>query len=130
MADTLEITPHDQYLQVRISGSSTYENAVHLWQSVAAACNQHNCFYVLGEQNMTSGLATTDAWNHQTIFQEAGITAKYVIAWVDKNPRTFDQTQFVRQVLANRDIGYGKLFDDTEKAKSWLLEKIASRSTT
>ncbi len=129
MASTMEITAKGDYLHVVVSGSSSYESAVILWQSIAEACNQYNCFYVLGEQDMTSPISTMDAWNHQKIFEEAGITAKFVIAWVDKNPKTFEHTKFIRQVLANRDIGYGKLFSDLEKAKNWLLEKIASKNT-
>ncbi|GGY62280.1 hypothetical protein GCM10011613_02180 [Cellvibrio zantedeschiae] len=130
MPNTMDITLQDNYLHVVISGSSTYDNAVMLWRTIADTCNQHNCFYVLGEQDMSSAISTMDAWNHQTIFEEAGITSKFVIAWVDKNPKTFEHTEFIRTVLANRNIGYGKLFSDTEKAKSWLLEKIASKSTT
>lgn len=128
MPNSLDITSQDKYLHVVISGSSSYENAVILWQAIAEACKQHNCFYVLGEQHMDTAISTMDAWNHQTIFAEAGITSKFVIAWVDKNPKTFEHTEFIRTVLANRDIGYGKLFSDTEKAKNWLLEKIASKS--
>jgi hypothetical protein len=127
MPSSLEITPKENYLHVVITGRPTYENAIYLWRTIAEACNRHNCFYVLGEQDMSTAISTMDAWNHQTIFAEAGITAKFVIAWVDKNPKTFEQTEFIRTVLANRDIGYGKLFSDTEKAKSWLLEKIASK---
>lgn len=129
MADTLEIIPQDNYLQVIISGTSSYEKAENLWQAIAEACKQHNCFYVLGEQDVSTPISTMDAWNHQTIFEEAGITAKYVIAWVDKNPKTFEHTKFIRQVLANRHIGYGKLFSDTETAKKWLFEKIANKNT-
>ena len=129
MTDTLKITPNDNYLHVVISGSSSYERAESLWRTIAEACKEHNCFYVLGEQDLSSAISTMDAWNHQTIFEEAGITAKFVIAWVDKNPKTFENTKFIRQVLANRHIGYGKLFSDTETAKHWLLEKIASKKT-
>ncbi len=129
MSNSLVITPQDNYLHVVIKGNSSYENAAYLWRTIADACNQHNCFYVLGEQDMSNAISTIDAWNHQTIFAEAGITAKFVIAWVDKNPKTFEHTEFIRTVLANRDIGYGKLFSDVEKAKNWLLEKIASKST-
>ncbi len=128
MPYSLDITREEHYLHVVISGSSSYENALILWRTIADACHHHNCFYVLGEQHMDTAISTMDAWNHQTIFQEAGINAKFVIAWVDKNPKTFEQTEFIRTVLANRDIGYGKLFSDAEKAKSWLLEKIASKN--
>ncbi|MDF3014662.1 MAG: hypothetical protein K0Q78_2866, partial [Cellvibrio sp.] len=42
--------------------------------------------------------------------------------WIDKNPRTRETTAFIRDVLTNRSIGYGKLFNDVETAKQWLLE--------
>jgi len=128
MAGTVDITNKGSYLHVLVSGRSSYEDAAIMWRVIADACKQYNCFYVLGEQDLSSGLSTMDAWNHQTIFEEVGINAKYVIAWVDKNPRTFENTEFVRQVLANRNIGYGKLFSDSEKAKNWLFEKIASKT--
>ena len=124
MSYKASITPEENYLHVVVSGNSTYENALELWKTIAAECRQQNCFNVLGEQMLNNGMPTIDAWNHQTIFAEAGITAKFLIAWVDKNPKTFANTDFIRTVLSNRDIGYGKLFSDVEKAKSWLQNKI------
>lgn len=123
----VEITPKEHYLHVEVTGDSSYENAVDLWRKIAAASKSQNCFNILGEQHMSNPISTIDAWNHQTIFSEAGITAKFLIAWVDKNPKTFEHTDFIRTVLANRDIGYGKLFSNAEKAKAWLLEKVASK---
>lgn len=127
MPYNVEITPKENYLHVAVTGDSTYDNAVDLWRKIAATCKSQNCFNILGEQNMSTAMPTMDAWNHQTIFIETGITAKFLIAWVDNNPKTFAHTEFVRTVLANRDIGYGKLFSDVEKAKSWLLNKLASK---
>jgi hypothetical protein len=129
MPYSIEITPEEKYVHVVVSGNSSYENAVSLWRMIADTCSKQNCFNILGEQDMSTAMPTMDAWNHQTIFTEAGITAKYLIAWVDKNPKTFAHTEFIRTVLANRDIGYGKLFSDGQKAKNWLLGKIASKST-
>jgi hypothetical protein len=85
---------------------------------------------VLGEQTLSNPMPTMDAWNHQDIFLDAGITAKFLLAWVDHNPKTFEHTDFIRKVLSNRDIGYGKLFSDVEEAKSWLLKKIAGKTST
>lgn len=127
MPYNVEITPQEHYLHVVVTGHSSYDNAVNLWREIAAACKSQNCFNILGEQLMTNPISTIDAWNHQTIFSEAGITAKFLIVWVDKNPKTFEHTDFIRTVLANRDIGYGKLFSNTDKAKAWLLEKVKSK---
>lgn len=127
MSYEVTITPEENYLRVVVTGNSSYENAADLWKTIAAECKKHNCFNILGEQTLNNGMPTIDAWNHQTIFAEAGITAKFLIAWVDLNPKTFANTDFIRTVLSNRDIGYGKVFSDAVKAKSWLLTKIANK---
>jgi hypothetical protein len=127
MSYEVTITFEENYLHVIVTGNSTYENAAGLWKTVAAECKKHNCYNILGEQMLNNGMPTMDAWNHQTIFSEAGITAKFLIAWVDHNPKTFANTDFIRTVLSNRDIGYGKVFSDAAKAKSWLLTKITNR---
>ncbi len=128
MSYELSITPEENYLHVRVMGESNYENAAALWQKIAAECKSHNCFNILGEQTLLNATSTMDAWNHQKIFTLEGITTKYLIAWVDHNPKTFEQTEFVRTVLANRDMGYGKVFSDTEKAKAWLLRKLERKN--
>lgn len=127
MSYHVTITPEENYLHVVANGDSSYENALELWKTIATECRVHNCFNILGEQMLNNGMPTLDAWNHQTIFSEVGINAKFLIAWVDHNPKTFANTDFIRTVLSNRDIGYGKLFSDTEAAKTWLLKKIASK---
>lgn len=122
MGMNLSITRQDDYMEVKVSGIATYANAIQLWQSVAQACEEQQCFKVLGEQSVKNSLSTMEAWNHQKIFLEAGITSKYKIAWVDSNPHTYETTNFIRTVLHNRDIAYGKLFSDIKLAKDWLTQ--------
>jgi hypothetical protein len=124
MSYQVEITPEDGYIHVAVSGLANYGNAYDLWVKIAAACEAHQCFRVLGEQRMLNTMSTVDAFNHQKIFIELGITSKYRIAWVDHNPRTFETTDFIRTVLYNRDLGFGKLFSNIEQAKAWLLRDI------
>ena len=123
---TVTITPHlqEKYLHVDVKGLGTYEAALALWCSVVQACEEHHCFNVLGEQYLMNTVSTTEAFDHPALFKKAGITAKHRIAWVDKNPRTRDTTAFIRDVLTSRSIGYGRLFDDIQTAKEWLLHKI------
>ena len=122
MGLNLTITPQNEYIDVKVSGIATYASAIHLWQSIAQTCEEQQCFKVLGEQSVKNSLSTMEAWNHQKIFEEAGITSKFKIAWVDTNPHTYDTTNFIRTVLRNRDIAYGKLFSDITIAKDWLLD--------
>lgn len=122
MSYQVEITPHDDYMHVVVSGLANYENARDLWRRIAIACEEHQCYRVLGEQRMINTMSTVDAFNHQKIFLELGIGSKYRIAWVDHNPRTFETTDFIRTVLFNRDLGYGKLFSNITQAKTWLMK--------
>lgn len=119
----LKITFHGNYLHVDVRGIGTYENAEFMWQSVADACEQYQCYKVLGEQYLFVSVSTAEAFDHPALFKKVGITKKHQFAWVDKNPRTLETTQFVSHVLANRSIGYGKVFSDVETAKRWLLER-------
>lgn len=121
MTYQMDVTVEDNYLHIRVTGNANFANASSLWKRIADVCNEHQCFNVLGEQNLRNAMPTMDAWNHQKIFLDAGITAKFKIAWVDVNPKTYDATDFIRTVLYNRDIGYGKLFSDIAIAKKWLL---------
>ena len=123
MENTLTITPHlqDNYLHVDVRGVGTYENALAMWMTIAQACEQHQCFNILGEQYLLDTVTTTEAFDHPALFKKAGITIKHRIAWVDKNPRTRETTAFIRDVLTSRSVGNGKLFNDVETAKRWLL---------
>ncbi|RYY76665.1 MAG: hypothetical protein EOO52_03940 [Gammaproteobacteria bacterium] len=127
MSYEVTITPMGKYLYVLATGESSVENASKLWKDISAASKEHNCFNILGEQKISNYMSVTEAWSHHKIFAEEGITGKYLIAWVDHNPKTYEQTKFVRTVLANRDMAYGKLFSDVEKARSWLLKKIEQK---
>jgi hypothetical protein len=119
----LKITPHENYLHVDVRGIGNYENAEFLWQSVVKACKQYQCYNILGEQYLLDTVSTSEAFDHPAIFSKAGITKNHRIAWVDKNPRTRETTSFIRDVLTNRSIGYGRLFNDVESAKRWLLQQ-------
>ena len=125
MENTLTITPHlqDNYLHVDVKGVGTYENALAMWVSVAQACEHYQCFNILGEQYLLDTVTTTEAFDHPALFKKAGISIKHRIAWVDKNPRTRETTAFIRDVLTSRSVGNGRLFNDVEDAKQWLLTK-------
>jgi hypothetical protein len=119
----LTITPHETYIHVHVCGIGNAENAEHLWRSVVQACEQYQIYKVLGEQYLLDSVSTAEAFDHPALFKKVGITKKHKLAWVDNNPRTRDTTRFVRDVLTNRSIGYGRLFDNVDNAKRWLLQQ-------
>jgi len=123
MNNELEISFQQTYIHVRVTGAGTRERIMEVWRRVAAMCRQHNCYKILGEQDLQVGISTLDALDHPDIFREVGITEKFRIAWVELNPRTFETTDFIRNVLANRAMGQGKIFTRVEDARQWLLRK-------
>lgn len=117
----ITITHRGNYLHVNAKGLGSYEGAQDLWQQIAQACEHYQCYNILGEQYLFGTLSTHEALNYPSLFKKAGITQKHRIAWVDKNPRTREMTEFIRNVLTNRLVGNGRLFNDIDAAKNWLL---------
>lgn len=113
--------PKGKYLHVRASGQLNYDVALDAWRKIVSACHEQQIYMVLGEQYMDNPLTTMEAWDHQKIFTEVGITHKFRIAWVDLNAATHQTTKFVETVLLNRGLVNGKLFNNVEAARRWLL---------
>ncbi len=87
-----------------------------------AACKEHNCFKILGENFTTNELSALDAFNHLKILEEVGLTVDYRIAWVNHDQATSRGLEFVETVVVkNRGLANGRLFPTVEEAKQWLL---------
>lgn len=120
------ITPYEDYLHITVKGLGSYKKAEAFWKQVVDACEQYQCYKVLGEQFLLDSMSTAEAFDHPALFRRVGITKKHKLAWVDKNPRTRETTQFVRDVLATRSVVCGRLFDDVDRAREWLLQGAAA----
>jgi len=123
MRYTITIRYESDYLHVQHTGDDSYQIALELWRRIAKACEKHQCFNILGESDTNKLLSTMDAFNHIKIFQDAGITHKHRIAWVNHNPAAKQQFKFIETVLKNRPSASGALFENIEKGKKWLLNK-------
>lgn len=121
MEDHIDISFEQTHIHVRVTGRGTRDQAIRLWREIAQTCRRHNCYKVLGEQDLKIAVSTLEALDHPEIFRQAGITEQFRIAWVDLNPRTYETTDFIRNVLANRTMGQGKIFSRLDDAKKWLL---------
>ena len=119
----ITIRYESDYLHVQHTGDDSYQIALELWRRIAKACEKHQCFNILGESDTNKLLSTMDAFNHIKIFQDAGITHKHRIAWVNHNPAAKQQFKFIETVLKNRPLASGALFENIEKGKKWLLNK-------
>jgi len=121
MRDEIVIECEGDYIHVRQSGRDSYEISLDLWRRVVAACEEHQCFNVLGENFSTESVSMMDAYDHDKIFARAGVTLRHRIAWVHHDPGTIEPTRFIETVLRNRGMVNGYLFATVEEAKRWLL---------
>ena len=122
MSFEIRVTFKDDYIEACITGDDSYEISLELWKRISEECNKHQCYKILGISD-TPPSSTIDAFNHYKIFKETGITVSHCIAWVDMNPKSFEDTRFIETVLLNRGLLTGRLFSDITEAKSWLLNK-------
>jgi hypothetical protein len=121
MCDEVVIEYEGDYVHVRQYGRDSYEISLDLWRRVVAACEEHQCFNVLGESFSTDTVSTMHAYDHGEIFEMAGVTVRHRIAWVHHDPATIETVRFIETVLKNRGLANGYVFSNVEDAKRWLL---------
>lgn len=120
MQNTLEISFEGDHILVISDGDKDYRHMDRVWREMAAACEQHDCYNVLGIANTSTPVEAVDGYDLPVLFRELNIDQKYRIAWVEKNEDSRDVVAFVQTVLANRGLP-GLLFETEEQAKEWLL---------
>jgi len=123
MQDEILIEHKDGYIHVRQYGKDNYNISLNLWQRIVAACEEYNCFNILGESYITEELSTMDAYDHIEIFKLAGVTMQHHIAWVHHGKNTARNDKFIENILKNRGLVNGSFFPSIEEAKRWLLSE-------
>ena len=121
MNENIKIEHMGDYVHARQYGPDSYDASLELWQHIVVACEEHNCFNILGESFTTKALTTLEAFDHIKIFKLAGITLKHRIAWVNHSKETVDSSRFAETALRNRGLINGHLFPTLAEAKHWLL---------
>lgn len=79
----------------------------------------HGCRTILGIANID--VRTSDhAYDHAAIFEAAGITREFRIAWVELNPEVEEAARLTEAVVRNRGLAEARVFDNIADAKRWL----------
>jgi len=116
------ITHEDSLIRVAVSGSPDYLSTDRLWHDIVARCKKENCFRVLGE-SATEEWRSEDSYDHAAIFEAAGVTQDYRVAWVEQNPDAKEAIKLAEAVIRNRGLDKARAFEDLADAKRWLDEK-------
>ena len=111
-------------IRVKVTGSPDYLSTDRLWRDIVAACQKHDCLTVLGESN-TEKWTHEDAYDHAPIFEAAGMSSRYRVAWVEANATARETIKLAEAVVNNRDVVTGRIFSSLAEAKRWLAEESA-----
>ena len=123
MDSKTSITFEGDYIFVQVSGENSYERSLDLWKNIAKACENHQCFKILGVSNMKNPLKIIDAYNHIDIAKETGHIPYRHVAWVEMNPDAIQSLDFIETVISNRGLANVRIFSDETEARKWLLEQ-------
>ena len=126
MAVEYSIDYRDSTIEVRVRGTLDRASSAKLWKDIADACANNHCNSILGLSHLDQPLKLGDAFDHQAIFLEAGITIDHRIAWVQSNPDAYKMSELVETVLLNRGLVNGRLFTDEFEARHWLAGSRSS----
>lgn len=120
MDNKLDVTFEGDHVLVIADGDKDYRYMETLWGEVAATCEQHDCYNVLGIANTTTPVEAVEGYDLPAIFKDLHIGQHYRIAWVENKQDARDMVEFIATVLNNRGMP-GRLFDTEAEARQWLL---------
>ena len=102
-------------------GDKTVEFAERVWSEIAATCDRHSCYRVLGVAESTTPMTPFEGYDHAKLFRNVGISDTHRIAWVELNPDALDTIRFIETVLTNRGFRV-RAFSDVDEARAWLFD--------
>ena len=110
------------YVRVTVSGSPDFLSIDRLWHDILAACKRYDCRRILGEST-TEQWGKADAYDHADVMEAVDLSTDYRIAWVERNPESWEAIKLVDAVAKNRGLDAGRVFDSVADAKRWLVKK-------
>jgi hypothetical protein len=109
-----------EYLYVYVSGEhDSYEISRAYWLEVAEHCRRTGCKRVLIEEDIAEVVSMTDMFRLANDLPQMGFLGVRV-AFFDRYAEHNELNEFGELVAVNRGL-YGKIFNEIDKAKEWLL---------
>jgi len=100
-----DITFEGEFVLFRYTGPDSFQISIEQMTRLAKTCEDFRCFKILGVTEFSNPLTTMEAYDYQYLFEEARITNKYRIAWVEKNPEARKNDQIHRD--CSEESGFG-----------------------
>lgn len=126
MSHELSVKSRGAYLHITVTGDNTSEDVRQYLAEVHEACVNHNCAYVLIEENLQGrSLETLELF--QVIAKAAQPSpAVRCVAYIDLNPEhDAKRMKFAETVASNRGMMV-KVFTDMAEAEKWLSRYVSA----
>nr|NQU90861.1 hypothetical protein [Bacteroidota bacterium] len=121
MSGEININNMGTHIHVKQYGDDNYGISLDLWRKIVAACDQYQCYNILGESFTEKSLSTIDCYDHAKIFKIVGVSFKHRVAWVHHTEDPEGTAEFIDLVLKNRGLLNGAFFPGVKEATAWLL---------
>ncbi len=115
------IDAEDNLVVVRVSGIPDRPAVIELWRDVVSASRKHSCSNVLGLASTGRPMDLGDALENEALFDAAGVTSEFRIAWLNPNPAARPMIDLVEELMRNRDMAEARFFDSETDARAWLI---------
>ena len=112
----------DSVVTVKTQGVFDYLKTYDMWKAIVATCEANDCFDVIGLSGMEEPMPTVEAYDYTSLFEGAGITPRYRIAWVASELQVRDRLHAVEIVLRDRGPYNVRVFEILSDAKRWLVD--------
>lgn len=123
MRNKLVVTFEGDHVRVISDGVKDHYFQERLWDEVAAVCQKHDCYRILGIAHTTVPPEVIDGYDTARMMRERNIDHRYRIAWVEHDQDALEVIEFVVTVLTNRGLP-GRLYPDEDSARKWLFEDL------
>lgn len=119
------IQEYPDYIRVQLSGELTpgleLQEATSVWSQVADACREKGVTRVLAISDARGHLLTMTAYELADSALTWGWDQRFKLAMVEVHEERRQNSLFAETVAVNRGFR-ARVFDDEQKARSWLLE--------
>ena len=112
----------DGYVQVHSNGVKNLKFVTTMWHEVVELCKANKIFKILGIALTSDPLSEEESKGLLPLFNKLGLDNDYKIAWVELNPKYYQETLFAEDLLSHNGVD-AKFFYEVEHARNWLLSE-------
>lgn len=115
----IQFEHHHDYLHARVTGEKdSAEISISFWKEIAAECKKYGYKKLLVEENIQGNISDDEIYEITSVITD--LFENVMIAFYDHQMPHYNMNKIGETLVLNRGV-IGRVFDDIEKARQWLL---------